>query len=290
MALELARRAGGEIVSLDSMKVYRRMNVGTAKPGDSARAAVPHHLIDVAEPHEEFTVARYVTLADQVIRDIQRRGRPVFFSGGTPLYLKAMTEGLFDGPGADAAIRDRLCEQAEQMGSAALHRELERIDPVTAARVHANDLRRIIRAMEVFELTGTPISALQEQWDRDRTRYECVLIGVRREKEDQSHRINDRVRRMFDAGLVDEVRSLLAEPLPLSETARKALGYAEVIDHLFGGTSLAEAVELIKINTRRFAKAQRTWFKRFRATRWIDVAADAVVDEVADRAMKELDP
>jgi tRNA dimethylallyltransferase len=206
--------------------------------------------------------------------------------GGTPLYLKALVEGMFEGPGADPTIRSRLEAEAASSGSAALHERLRSVDPEAAERIHPNDVRRLVRALEVFELTGQPISALQAQWDRDRIRHEHVLIGLRRELTDQNHRTNVRVGRMIDAGLVEEVRSLLAEPEPLSTAAGQALGYAEIIRHLGGELALADAVELIKINTRRFAKAQRTWFKRFREAEWIDLRPDASVPDVADELMR----
>lgn len=279
---ELARRTGGEIVSLDSMKVYRRMDIGTAKPSVELRDEVPHHVIDVVEPSAEFSVAQYVEQAQDAIAAVRQRGKPIFVVGGTPLYLKALTEGLFEGPGADSAIRERLRAEADDQGSVALHQRLHAIDPVAAERIHPNDLRRIVRALEVFELTGRPISELQAQWDRGQSRYEYLMIGLRRELEDQSHRTNARVKRMIEAGLVEEVTSLLAEPEPLSTAARQAVGYAEIIRSLSGELSLADAIELIKINTRQFAKAQRTWFKRFRETQWIDLAVDANVKQIAD--------
>lgn len=279
---ELARRTGGEIISMDSMKVYRRMDIGTAKPSPAVRAEIPHHLIDVVEPSEEFSVARYVEIAEAAIAEIQRRGRPIFIVGGTPLYLKSLSEGLFPGPGADPEIRARLAQFAAREGSPMLHERLRQIDPPAADRIHPNDLRRLIRALEVYELTGRPISELQAQWDRGRKRYECVYFGIRREKEDQHHRVNDRVRQMMVAGFLDEVRSLLAEPKPLSTAARQALGYVELIGHLEGRHALADAVELIKINTRQFAKAQRTWFRRFRETEWIDVSRTDTAESVAD--------
>ncbi len=283
---ELARRTAGEIVSVDSMKVYRRMDIGTAKPSPEARREIPHHLIDVVEPSEEFSVARYVELAEQTIAAVHRRGKPIFVVGGTPLYIKGLSEGLFEGPGANVEIRARLHQTAEQEGQAALYQRLQRVDPDAATRIHPNDLRRIVRALEVYELTGQPISALQTQWDRERTRFDCVFIGLQRGREDQNHRTNERVRRMIEAGLVDEVRALLAESEPLSGTARRALGYAEIIEHLEGKVSLADAVEMIKINTRQFAKAQRTWFKRFRGTDWIDLAEDTTAVEVAGQLLQ----
>jgi tRNA dimethylallyltransferase len=283
---ELARRTGGEIVSADSMKVYRRMDIGTAKPSLDVRCEIPHHLIDVVEPSAAFSVAQYVQCATTAIADIRQRGRPVFVVGGTPLYLKALTEGLFEGPSADPAIRSRLREVAETQGPDKLYQRLCAVDPAASRRIHPNDLRRIIRALEVFELTGRPISQLQTQWDRRAAEGSCRIIGLRRQRQDQNHRTNERVRRMIEAGLVEEVKSLLAEPLPLSRQARQALGYAEIIEHLEGCLSLAEAVELIKINTRRFAKAQRTWFRRFPNVEWIDLEPDASVSATADGLMR----
>ncbi len=282
LGLELARRTRGEIISIDSMKVYRRMDIGTAKPTTQVQAEIPHHLIDVVEPHEEFSVAQYVCLAERAIDEIHSRRRPVFVVGGTPLYIKALSEGLFEGPGADSAIREKLQEVARREGPQALHAQLERVDANAASRIHPNDLRRLVRALEVFELTGRPISSLQEQWDRERTKYECVFIGLRRGKEDLNRRINERVKRMMTAGLVEEVKSLLAESRPLSTAARQALGYAELIAHLSGGPDLEKTVELIKINTRQFAKSQRTWFKRYHATDWIDISADASPIDIAE--------
>jgi tRNA dimethylallyltransferase len=284
---ELARRTGGEIVSVDSMKVFRRMNIGTAKPSLQVRKEIPHHLIDVVEPWEDFSVAQYVSRAEAAIADIHARGRPIFAVGGTPLYIKSLSEGLFEGPSADMEIRARLHAEAAATDSPVLHEKLQRVDPQAASRIHPNDLRRIVRALEVFELTGTPISMLQTQWDADRLSYECVFIGLRRELEDQNHRTNQRVKRMIEAGLVEEVKSLLAEEHPLSTTARQALGYAEIIEHLTAGLPLAQAVEKIKINTRQFAKAQRTWFKRFRRTEWIDLKPDETAEQIADELIKQ---
>lgn len=294
---ELARRTGGEIISIDSMKVYRRMDIGTAKPSLEVRRRIPHHLIDIVEPSKEFSVAEYVEHAERAIFDIQSRRHPVFIVGGTPLYMKALSEGIFEGPGADPTIRARLTATAEREGRRALSEQLRRVDPIAAERIHPNDLRRLIRALEVFELTGQPISSLQAQWDRGQgdpraptptgvgasARHDCVFIGLRREREDQARRINERVRRMIVEGLVDEVKSLLAGSEPLSTAARQALGYAEIIQHLEGRYSLADAVELIKINTRQLAKAQRTWFKRFAPVEWIDLTADAEAADPVDQ-------
>ena len=281
----LADHIGAEIVSIDSMKIYRRMDIGTAKPSRDARRTVPHHLIDVVEPSEEYSVAHYIEEADRAIEGIRGRGKPILFVGGTPMYIRGLVSGLFEGPGADAAIRTRLHDTAAQEGTGALHERLGQVDPVSAERIHPNDLRRIVRALEVFELTGTSISALQTQWEEPSPRHDTTFIGLRREREDQNHRTNERVRCMIGNGLVDEVTRLLDEDEPLSETARKAVGYAEIIEHLAGRVTLADAVEMIKISTRRLAKAQRTWFKRFREIEWIDLKPDDIAGDVADQLM-----
>jgi len=278
----LAKRIGAEIISVDSMKIFRRMDIGTAKPLAAARSEIPYHLVDIVEPSEDYSVAQFVRAAEAAIADITARRRHVLCVGGTALYIKALSEGLFEGPSANEAIRQRLKERADREGPPALHAELARVDPVAAERIHPNDLRRIIRGLEVHELTGQPITALQTQWDRQRTRHACTFIGLRRDLEDQNQRTNRRVHRMLDEGLVDEVASLLAEDPPLSTTARQALGYAEIIAHLSGEVALEEAVEAIKINTRQFSKAQRTWFRRFRDVRWIDVRPDDTAEGVAD--------
>lgn len=286
VARELAQQTGGEIVSVDSMKVYRRMDIGTAKPSAADRVRIPHHMIDVVEPSEEFSVAQYVEAAENAIADIHKRGRPIFVVGGTVLYIRGLSEGLFEGPGADSQIRERLHQEATRDGSAALHERLRSVDALAADRIHPNDLRRIVRALEVFEVTGRPITALQTQWDRERTHYPCEFIGLRRGREDQNRRTNRRAKRMIEAGLLDEVKSLLAEPMPLSGTARKAVGYAELIGHLQGRSSLDEAVEMIKINTRQLAKAQRTWFKRLRGIAWIELPPDATAAGAVEQIIR----
>lgn len=293
LAHALARRLDAEIISVDAMKVYRRMDLGTAKPNARCRREVPYHLLDVVEPQESFSVGRFAELAERAIADIAQRGRRILLVGGTALYIKALSEGLFEGPSANPETRQRLRERAAREGTAALHAELTQVDPDTAARVHPNDLRRIERALEVYELTGQPISTLQTQWDRADPKYDCRFIGLRREKEDQSRRINARIRRMMDEGFLEEVRVLVGEG-PLSPQAAQALGYAELMDYLRraatpGARSLEDAVEATKINTRKFAKAQRTWFKRFRNVGWIEVAADEAADSVEHRAVTLLE-
>ena len=283
VGLELARRMGGEIVSIDSMKVYRRMDIGTAKPSAEARAGVAHHCIDLVEPSDSFSVAQYVEHADRAIAAIHAAGGVALAVGGTSLYIKALSEGLFEGPPADEAARAALHQRARDEGLGALHAELAHIDPDAAGRIHPNDERRIVRALEVFQAAGKPISQLQAQWDSGSSRYECVFLALRRGREDQARRINLRVKRMIEAGLRDEVAALLAEPAGFSYQTAQAVGYAEMIDHLAGRCSLEDAVERIKINTRQLAKKQRTWHRRFRDVQWFDVADDATPEGIAER-------
>ncbi len=289
LGFELARALDGEILSVDSMKVYRRMDIGTAKPSRAARQAVPYHMIDIVEPGESFSVGLFLEGANAAIEDLRRRGKTVVAVGGTALYIKALLYGLFEGPASNEQIRAELRERAAVAGVAALHAELAGIDPEAAGRISANDAKRIIRALEVYRLTGKPISSLQRQFEADRPRHDWTLIGVRREKAVESRRINARVRMMIELGLVEEVRSLLAEEKLLSQQARCAIGYAEIIEHLEGRLSLEDAVEEIKKNTRRLAKGQRTWFKTFRGIHWLDAGPEEPAEQILERAKKLLE-
>jgi len=281
--LVLARRLGAEIISLDSMKVYRGMDVGTATPSPERRRAVRHHMIDVADPHEHFSTALYVAGAERAVEDITSRGAVPLFVGGTALYLKAITEGLFEGPPADPALRARLRAEAAEHGVPALHERLACVDPAAAEKIHPNDLRRVERALEVYEKTGSPISELQTQFGRRNERYDATLMGLRREKADLHDRIGRRVDAMMAGGLLDEVRRLSSGPQPLGKEASQALGYRELLGHLNGEISLEQAVERIKLHTRQFAKAQMTWFKRIPGLHWFDVAPDEEPEHVAER-------
>ena len=282
LARTMADKLGGEIVSLDSMKVYRGMDIGTAKPPAETRAALPHHLIDVADPWESFSVARFVELADRAVEEIHARNRPAIAVGGTLLYFKCWYVGIFDGPSADPELRAEIRERARTDGADALHADLARVDPEAAARIHRNDLRRIERALEIHRLTGRPIGELQKQWDSAGPRrgdWSWTLIGLRREREETNRRINQRVKRMLAAGLVEEARRLWLDPRGVGTQARQAVGYAELFEHFAGRLSMEDAVEQIKIHSRRLGKQQRTWFKTLRDMHWI--GADGVEDTVA---------
>jgi tRNA dimethylallyltransferase len=289
LAFELAESIGAEIISIDSMKVYRRMDIGTAKPPKEARQHVKYHLIDIIEPSDSFSVGAFINAASDAIEQINNRNSKIVAVGGTALYIKSLLYGLFDGAGTDEHIRTKLRERIEADGLAELHRELTKIDPAAAERINPNDAKRIVRALEVYQLTGKPISHFQKQWQQHQIKHNWTIIGIRREKADASSRINKRVKKMISAGLVDEVKSLLDEQKPMSKQARCAIGYAEIIDHLNGRMSLEDAVELIKINTRRLAKGQRTWFKTFQDVHWLDVAEDETPEQTLDQTKKLLD-
>ena len=274
MAFELAKKIDAEIISIDSMKVYRRMDIGTAKPSKQRQEQVKYHLIDVVEPSESFSVDRFISLTNRAVEQISSKAKPVIAVGGTAMYIKALLYGLFAGPGTDEQIRAKLKEQISSEGLEQLHKKLTDVDPAAAEQIHRNDEKRIIRALEVFELTGKGISSFQTQFNVSDPDHDWRIIGLRREKADASARINARVKKMIEDGLVDEVKALLAETYPLSAQARCAIGYAEIIEYINGILTLDEAIEKIKINTRKFAKAQRTWFKTFKQVQWLDIVAD----------------
>ncbi len=283
LAFDLAESLGAEIISIDSMKVYRQMDIGTAKPPREARERIKYHLIDVVEPSEAFSVGKFLDLAYDAMKQTKVSKKRIIAVGGTALYIKALLYGLFEGPGSDKQIRAELQAEAEKQGLEELYRRLAEIDPATAERIGRKDRKRIIRALEVYKITGKPISSLQRQFDAEKPLHDWTIIGLRREKSVENSRINQRVKKIIEAGLVDEVKGLLSEEKPLSQQARCAIGYAEIIDHLNGKISLEDAVELIKKNTRRFAKNQRTWFKTFKNVNWLDIAPDEQPEKVLNR-------
>lgn len=247
-----------EIVSADAFAVYRGLDIGTAKPSAAERARVPHHLIDIADPREAFTAHDWLARAEAAIADIRSRGVLPIVVGGTHLYARALLEGLFEGPPPDPALRAGLLG----VPLAELRARLEREDPAAAARIHRNDLRRTVRALEVLEQTGRPISAHQRQWSPAGTaRPDALLVALQWSAEALNPRINARVRRMIEEGLVEEAQELWRGGR-LGPTAGEALGYKQLVAHFEGRCSLADAIERIKIDTRRFAKQQRTWLRR----------------------------
>ena len=280
IALELAARLGAEILSVDSMQVYRAMDIGTAKPTAAERACVRHHGIDVVDPIEIFTVARYVEHADEVIRSATSRATPLIAVGGTPLYFKALFEGMFDGPGADDSIRARLSQEPLEV----LHARLSQIDPAAATRIHVNDRKRLVRALEVHELTGQPISSFQTEWTSGAARHDALWFGLSWGRDVLNRRINARVKSMIDAGWVDEIRGLLERFGRFSKTASEATGYHELIEHVEGRLSLDDAIEQIKIATRQLARRQMKWLRRFPGVHWLD--GDRPPGEIAAEIVK----
>ncbi|HEX3997511.1 MAG TPA: tRNA (adenosine(37)-N6)-dimethylallyltransferase MiaA [Pirellulales bacterium] len=283
VANDLARRIGGEILSLDSMAVYRGLDIGTAKPPAAERQAVPHHLLDLVEPTEDFSVAQYIDAAERAVLEVLDRGRRPLFVGGSPLYLKALLRGLFDGPPADWDFRGELAEIARREGSAALHAQLAAVDLAAANRLHPNDTRRLIRALEVYHHTGQPISSMQTQFTAagESGRRQVFVLDWPRE---QLHRrINDRVDAMFAAGWLDEARQFVDSGRALSRTASQAVGYRELLEHLAGERGFAETAELIKTRTRQFAKRQLTWLRSLTECRWIAVEQRIDPAAVAER-------
>jgi tRNA dimethylallyltransferase len=281
VGVELARRLDAESLALDSMTLYRGMDIGTAKPSLAERGEIPHHLIDLLNPWESASVAQYQSWAGAALSDVEQRGKTALFVGGTPLYLKALLRGLFTGPAADSALRQSLEEEAERAGSSALHARLERIDPGTAARVHTNDLRRIIRALEVFEATGRPLSALQTQHSQPAPHVRVVALS--RPRAELHDRIDRRVEAMFADGLVDEVRALLAGPHPLNRVPAQGVGYHEVIQFLEGQAPRDETIARVQARTRQFAKRQQTWFRGLTEVRLWAVERDEAAALTADR-------
>ena len=286
IALHLAEKIGGEIISVDSMQVYRGLDIGTAKPSAEERARVPHHLIDVVALNETFDAAQFVRLANAAVTDIQSSGHIPIFCGGTGLYFKAFLEGLGDTPPADEKLRAKL----EAMPLPDLLRELAERDPVTFAKIDQKNPRRVIRAIEVIRLTGKKISEQRAEWKSPGAPAYCrrdvpdasvadtptlfgaaQIIAFSRPNADLHARINARVDAMFARGLVEETRRLLDHGLAQNKTAMQALGYRQVVEHLRGERGLLETIDLVKTKTRQFAKRQMTWFRRHGNCEWIEL-------------------
>lgn len=269
LSLALAERLGCELCSMDSMLVYRGLDVGTAKPTAAERARVPHHGIDLVEPEAAFGVPDWLAAAEAALADARARGVRLVFVGGTAFYLKALTSGLFEGPAPDLALRRELERAWDERGARALHDELAAVDPASAARLHANDRKRVVRALEVWRQSGRPLSQWQTQWGAAPARP-LRLVALTLAPERQAERIEARTRAMFDAGWEDEVRGLL-ERDALGPTASQALGYAQVAALVRGELTRDAAIADVAAATRRFARKQRTWLRHFAGR--VEVAA-----------------
>ena len=281
LGLALAERLNAEILSLDSMAVYRGMDIGTAKPTPEQQATVPHHLIDVVDPDEDFSIAQYLELAHAKVAEIRSRGREALFVGGTPLYLKALLRGLFEGPPANWELRQEIEREVATIGNDALYERLQQVDPLAASAIHPHDTRRMIRALEVYRATGEPISHRQMQFDDGRPADERRVFVLRRSREEQHARIDARVDEMLERGLIDEVRNLTSDGRTLGRTASQAVGYREVIDHLAGQLSYDGMVARIKTRTRQFAKRQGVWFRSLSECRFIDIEGEVDAESLA---------
>jgi tRNA dimethylallyltransferase len=265
VGIELARQINAEIISLDSMAIYREMDIGTAKPTAQERTAVPHHLLDIVAPTDEFSLSEYIDAAHEKIAEIRGRGKEVLFVGGTPLYLKSLLRGVYQGPPADWEFRRQIDEELQVVGLDALHQRLQVIDPLSAAKLHPHDKRRIVRALEVYKQTGVPLSHQQTQFDESRPSRQVKAFVLAWPRDELHGRIEARVEQMFANGLVDEVRALLAKYDQLSRTASQAVGYREVMEFLRtpapANRALAECIERVQARTRQFARRQETWFR-----------------------------
>lgn len=285
IALRLAERLGGEIVTVDSMQVYRGLDIGTAKPTTAERARVPHHLLDVAGLTEGFDAARFLVLANAAVNEITARQRVPILCGGTGLYFKAFTEGLGEAPPSDPELRATL----EQTPLATLLAELQERDPALHATIDQKNPRRVIRALEVIRLTGKPFSKQRSAWQPPHSALRTPhYFGLSRSAEDLRQRINRRVEEMFRQGLVEETRQLLREGLVQNPTAMQAIGYRQVVEHLQGERPLAETIELVKIRTRQFAKRQITWFRKYAPATWIELSDEASLDAAVEQIVAQV--
>lgn len=280
VSIQLAKRLNGEIISADSMQIYRGMNIGTAKPAAAEQDGVPHHMLDVADPKKSYSVARYVEDAAACVADVQARGRLPILIGGTGLYIDSLLTGRDFAPiPSDRALRNALSARFDVDGGAALWQELQQADPGAATRIHANDKKRLIRALEVYQLTGETITAHNLRTQQLPPRYTALKFALTTKSRDTLYRrIDARVDAMLQAGLVDEVKILLQQNIPPAVAAMQAIGYKELVRVITNGASLADAIEDIKRESRRYAKRQLSWLRRDPAVHW--VVADTVGDAI----------
>lgn len=274
LAIELAEAFGGEILNADSMQVYRYMNIGTAKPTPEERQRIKHHLIDLVTPDQPFHAGLYRTLGRKTVDSLHQKETPIFVVGGTGLYIKALTQGLFTSPKINSTVRERLKQEAEQRGKEFVYQRLREVDPKAAARIHPQDLFRTIRALEVFESTGVQISFLQEQHQFGDRPYLTLKIGLEMDRDKLYRRIEERVDRMIERGFLQEVEGLLEMGYGQGLKPMQGLGYKQMVKFLSNELGWDEAVNLMKRETRHYAKRQWTWFKADREVCWSDESVD----------------
>lgn len=292
LALALAERSGAEIVSLDSMQVYRGMDIGTAKPDRGMLERVPHHMLDLVEPDVRYDIQRFLADLTPVLKDIHERGQRALLVGGTAFYLKVLTHGLFEGPDVDPVLRARLEQEARELGNEAFHERLARVDPDMAQRLHPNDTRRVVRGLEVFEQSGRPLSDWQSQWNlksgERAAGCERHLVGVGHAVPDLDARIRRRTAEMIEQGWPAEAERVRSST-GFGPTAIQALGYAQVLQLVDGERSRTECVEEIALKTRQFARKQRTWYRKFDEIVWLEGSARDDLDAMVTRALVALD-
>ncbi len=288
-ASAIAEKFAGEIVSADSRKVYRYLDIGTAKPPPEDRACIPHHLIDIVDPDEPFNAGDWADRADTAVRDILSRGRLPIISGGTGFYVKAFREGLSGGIDADEVVRKRLAKELEDTGPASLYRKLQTVDPDRASQLHENDTFRVLRALEVYETTRRPFSELKNSVSAPGDVYDYLTIGISRDREELYRRINYRVDMMIRAGLVEEVRSILDRGYARDSVALDTVGYKEWFPFFDDEMPFDECAEAVKRNTRRYAKRQLTWFRAVSDMEWFDPDGSAQSQALQKRVAEWLE-
>ncbi len=283
LAIQLAEKFGGEILNADSMQVYRYMDIGTAKPSKEDQKRVKHHLIDLVNPDQCFNANLYRIYGRKVIDQLHREGKPILLVGGTGLYIKALTQGLFPSPPIDPAVRERLKKEAEEKGKDSLYQRLKHVDPQTASTLHPNDLFRIIRALEVYESTGIPISFFRTQHRFGERPYQSLKIGLKMERDRLYERINQRVDRMVSQGFLEEVEGLLEMGYGPELKSMQSLGYKHMVQFLLKNMGWDETLRQIKRDTRHYSKRQWTWFKGDPEVRWFNLNRDGgkIVAEVS---------
>ena len=285
LAVELAKELNGEVVSCDSMQVYRRMDIGTAKPTREEMQGIVHHMIDVAEPDEDFSVSRYCDMASPIVGDILARGKTAVIAGGTGLYMDSLIRGNAFAPFPATGVRERLEEQADAEGMQAMLRRLQSVDPDSAARLHLSDRKRILRALEVWLETGETITEHNRKTQAIPPRYTPLWLGLDfADRAELYHRIDTRVDAMLEMGLMEEIRELLASGIPAKCTAMQAIGYKEFVNALNGGETIEQAAEEVKKSSRHYAKRQLTWFRRNPKIHWLTRQAGQKNEEILTSA------
>ena len=285
LAVELAKALNGEVVSCDSMQVYRRMDIGTAKPTIDEMQGIPHHMLDVADPREDFSVSRYCSMAAPIVEDILRRGKTAIIAGGTGLYMDSLIRGNAFAPFPSTGVREELEAQADSLGMEAMLSRLQAVDPEAAARLHLSDRKRILRALEVYLETGETITEHNRRTQAIPPRFRPLWLGLDFvSRADLYERIDRRVGLMLEKGLMEEIRGLLASGIPARATAMQAIGYKEFVDALEGRCTLEQAADQVRQSSRRYAKRQLTWFRRNSAMHWLTRTPETTMEEILSMA------